>query len=213
MHIDARIAELMLDATLGRAPAAVGLAIATFVELQPAAARTQRGLQALGGALLDDLDPVPLAADSLQATLSRLDEEAVEPAVTAPGPRGSAPVALQPYVGADYEKVRWRPRGHGAFEHVIWSERGGYRASLLRIAPGRRMLTHRHSGEELTLVIEGSYWDAQDCFRRGNLQVATTAQTHAPRATAQGCLCLTVLAAPLRLTGLLGWIVNPFIRH
>jgi putative transcriptional regulator len=36
---------------------------------------------------------------------------------------------------------------------------------------------------------------------------------HRPRATEnQDCLCLTVVAAPPRVTGLFGVLINPFLR-
>jgi anti-sigma factor ChrR (cupin superfamily) len=53
---------------------------------------------------------------------------------------------------------------------------------LLEVRAGVALPSHTHAGIELTLVLQG------------------------------GCLCLAVTDAPLRLTGRLGRMLNPFLR-
>lgn len=213
-------AEVMLDYASGAAEEPVALAVATHLDLSPAAALQYQRLNAVGGALLDDIEPVALGADALDRMMALLDAEAqVAPVARAAGPVSAAvagspvPGPLQAYVGQSFETLRWRTLAPGVEEYVLPLGTRGFRTSLLRIAPGRAMPEHSHAGDEITVVIEGAFDDSCGQFRRGDIEFAGPALSHKPIADARmGCLCLAVLSAPVRLTGLLGWVVNPFLR-
>jgi putative transcriptional regulator len=208
--------DLLVDYASGAAPAPVALAVATYLELNPSAAGSYRRLNAVGGALLDDLPPAPVNERVLDALLDRLEREPRDlPALPFGDARGSGlPAVLLPYVGGDLSSLPWKSIKSGVEEYVLALDTPGYRTSLLRIAPGKAMPQHSHKGDEITVVIEGAYQDEDGRFCRGDIERASPAITHQPIADPQqGCLCLAVLSAPLRLTGLVGWLVNPFLRN
>ena len=89
----------------------------------------------------------------------------------------------------------------------------GSTTKLLRIQPGAAVPQHSHEGTELTLVLTGSFSDATGTFARGDLAITDSSVDHRPIAgEGEPCLCLTVVDAPLRLTGRLGRFLNPFVR-
>ncbi|MES9968966.1 MAG: ChrR family anti-sigma-E factor [Candidatus Thiodiazotropha sp.] len=49
---------------------------------------------------------------------------------------------------------------------------------LFRFQPGTRVPSHHHAGEEFTLVLQGSYTDADTCFARGDFSEADTTTQH-----------------------------------
>ena len=72
---------------------------------------------------------------------------------------------------------------------------------------------HTHEGCEFTLVLQGGYHDGDVGYARGDFQFADSSLNHSPVADpGEPCLCLAVLDAPMRLTGRIGRLVNPFIR-
>ena len=84
---------------------------------------------------------------------------------------------------------------------------------LLRVAPGAALPHHTHVGSELALVLQGGFGDVNGHYLRGDVSEADSAVDHRPVADAdEDCLCLIVTDAPLRLTGWLGRLMNPFIR-
>jgi putative transcriptional regulator len=83
----------------------------------------------------------------------------------------------------------------------------------MRIRAGVSMPQHTHKGREMTLVLAGGFTDDTGHFLRGDLSLTDGTVDHVPTADDDGdCVCLAVTDAPLRLTGPIGRLFNPFIR-
>lgn len=208
--------ELLVAHAAGKLPEPVALVVATHLALSPVARARYARYEAIGGVLLDAIEPVPLAEDGWSRLAARLDEpEEVpwtpQPFASPPGiPR--LPMPLRGYVPDDLESLRWRNYGT-AREAELSIKVPGYRTTLIQVRAGKAVPKHTHEGHELTLVLEGAFHDEVGHYRRGDLAIADSSIDHRPTAdTEQDCLCLAVTDAPLRLTGLLGRFLNPFIR-
>lgn len=199
-----RILELMLDTVTGAAPPAIGLIMRTQRDLNAQADAAFRRVEAVGGAMLELAPASDLSDGAWTAVLARINSVPL----SAPPTHSPVPPSLRTVIGDSYDRLAWRSAGPGVEEYPITLDDTGHAASLLRIAPGRSPLTHRHDGEELTLVLEGDYCDVVGRFARGDLQIADESLSHKPVAGGSGCLCLTVLAAPVRFSGLIGWLLN-----
>jgi putative transcriptional regulator len=209
-------AELLLDYATGAAAEPVALAVATYLSMNPSAMRDYAALNRLGGTLLNSIAPATLANNSLSNILDRIDSEPVAAPVPATDSLDSCPVPLplRSYIGLNWDKLAWKSVTTGVEEYVIASQVHSWRTSLLRIAPGKALPAHTHVGEEYTIVLDGAYSDENGSFVRGNIEIADQTTTHRPVSDpVTGCVCLAVLSAPLHLTGVLGWFLNPFIQH
>lgn len=176
-----------------------------------------RDYEAIGGALLETLEPAPLRSGCPVALLDRLDPlppDATAANPPAPGEDGlDLPPALRKVVGGNVGALDWKPMMRGVAEADLGIDEGG-RARLLRIEAGRTVPRHSHQGNEFTLVLAGAYRDSGILFGPGDLQVADRAVDHRPQAVGETpCLCLVVTDAPLRLTGPLGKFLNPFLKN
>ncbi|MBR9727057.1 ChrR family anti-sigma-E factor [Shewanella intestini] len=85
---------------------------------------------------------------------------------------------------------------------------GKARASLLYIDADGEIPQHTHKGTELTLLLAGEFSDEFSDYKPGDLMVMTAEDKHSPK-TKQGCLCYTVVDAPLYFTKGLSKILNP----
>jgi putative transcriptional regulator len=75
------------------------------------------------------------------------------------------------------------------------------------------MPRHSHRGNEYTLVLAGGFSDGGKQFGPGDFVAKDPSHIHQPVVDDDGeCLCLVVLDAPLRLTGAMGKLLNPFLR-
>ena len=219
---------LLIDYAGGALDEAMSLAVATHLALCPGCRLNVAEMEAVGGALLEEIEPEPVAPASLEAVLARLDEHPPLPRAPVHPPQrrpaGSAAVPLIPeplrrYVGDDLSRLPWTRlmRGMDCCEIPLSSPRpgpsgGGARARLMRLGSGVGPPHHTHRGVELTLVLDGGFTDDLGQFGRGDLSVADGSIRHRPVADEEGCLCLAVTTAPLRFTGALGLILNPFVR-
>jgi len=203
--------EFLLDHAAGTAPEPIAVLVATHVALNAASRRALRQLETIGGALLSEVAPAATAADALERTLSRLGPQ--EPPGAAPSFAGRLPAPLQAYVPHGLDALRWRTRGRGLAEAVLaCTTPSAYRLSLLRMAPGGGIPRHGHRGPEFVLVLSGGFSDQRGRYGPGDVCFADESVEHRPVADADGeCLCLAVTRGPVRLKGLLGLVLNPFM--
>lgn len=205
--------ELLMAHAAGRLPEPVSLIVATHLALSPPARARYRRYESVGGALLDELEPVPLEDGAWERLLGRLGapEDEATAAPVKPEVAG-LPRPLRDYLPGSLDELRWRSYGSAAGIELD-VKAPGYRTTLLRVHAGRRVPQHTHEGSELTLVLEGAFRDATGRYARGDLALADSSVDHRPVADpGEDCMCLTVTDAPLRLTGLFGRFLNPFVR-
>lgn len=208
---------LMLDYASGALSEPMSLAMATHLSLNKKSAVDYDALNAVGGALLEGLDAVEEDEDDfgLSDVLSRLDDEPVRarPVGFSSVTTDVVPAPLRDYLPSDLDTLPWRRVAPGVEEYSIRTGSNEGRTALLKIQPGQSMPEHTHGGREITVVLKGSYVDGCETYRRGDLQEADEEANHQPIADHKdGCLCLIVLDAPVKLTGRVGRLLNPFIR-
>jgi putative transcriptional regulator len=205
---------LLLDYASGALPEGPALAVATKLALDPVSRNRYRALEAAGGAMLETLEPAPLSPGLMDATLARLEAAPrVAPAVR-PTPEALAlPAPLRRYVPEGLEALSWKRWGKHVQEAVLPVGDRSHRVTLLRIAAGHGVIHHEHTGTEYTVVLQGGFHDETGHYATGDLQLCDGSVIHRPVADADGeCLCLGVLSAPIRGTGLMGALVNPFLK-
>jgi putative transcriptional regulator len=60
---------------------------------------------------------------------------------------------------------------------------------------------HEHRGDEITVVLQGSFSDQEDNYHVGDFIVRTKGEKHRPVAAQhEDCLCLSTLDAPIRMS-------------
>ena len=194
----------------------LALVVATHLALCPRCRKDVERLEALGGALLEGQEAVAVEETALEHALARLDEAPPRPEK----PRNREPAALdaglplplRDYLGGGLDRLDWK--SHKNFDEAeLLPEVPGFRTRLMRIKSGAAMPAHTHRGNELTLVLAGGFSDELGHFLRGDVAEADASVQHQPVADpGEDCLCLAVTDAPLRLTGPVGRLLNPFIR-
>ncbi|MBV0933008.1 ChrR family anti-sigma-E factor [Marinobacterium weihaiense] len=208
------------DATLmaysaGTLPQGMALLVACHLHWCPHCRQRTEHTNAIGGVLLDNLAPSALSEDALNAVLSRLDEPGQEFAAAEPqGTRqqdDDLPAPLTGLLEQPLDQLPWRRIGYGVRQLDL--ELGGPGATrLLRISPGVSVPHHTHGGNELTLILRGSYNDELGRFCRGDVADLDGDVEHQPLVdTDEDCICLIATDAPLKFSGLMGRLVQPFI--
>jgi putative transcriptional regulator len=136
---------------------------------------------AIGGQLLADAPPAPLAPDALNAILARLDE---------PAPR-ALPTPLPP------TRRAW-PVAPG-IRHARLLHDGHESLHLFRVCLGYSLPVHHHNGPELTCVLEGAYADETGVHSAGDAVSTQAGGPHEVRAVgARDCVCLLAVTGRLR---------------
>ena len=209
--------ELLFDYATGSLPEPVALVVASHVSMCGDCRKQVEAVESVGGALLSSIEPVQVNNDSLQSVMARLDEPEVGVIrYAAAADRDTtevAPEPLLPYLGRGLAHLAWRGVGRKFDEVNLSVVAKGFKASLMRLKPGAEMPNHTHVGTEYTLVLAGGYKDNGEQFGPGDFAFKDSSDEHRPIVdTDEACLCLVVLDAPVKLTGAVGRLMNPFLR-
>ncbi len=184
----------LLAYAAGSLPQALGLVTATHLGACPACRRTLAALEAAGGAMLEDIEPVPMEAGALDMLRSGRTVSAEPPAVLhadLPAPLNRVPAGRWWPIGPG---LRWRPL----------RVPGGAWAGLLLAQPNRALPRHAHNGLELTCVLSGAFYDDSGIYQAGDLS-EPEADHDRPPAVLGTTPCLCVIASEgMRFRGLLG---------
>ena len=180
--------------------------MASHVELSDEARARIDALEAFGGGFLESADAgsgeLPFSADDI------LLRDAAEPAVPDQRDRPAAigvedalplPEALRDYLDRTGTPVRWGFLGPGLRKAILWTGEHGERLWLLRAQPGVAIPHHGHRGSELTLVLQGSFWDGDQQYMLGDVEEAHEGVEHDIRIDEGGeCICLALTEGKLR---------------
>lgn len=188
--------DRLFEYAAGILPQGMSMLVAAHLNYCAACRVTVRAAEAVGGALIDQEPPAPEPMLQSAPNFDRQLATAWEPL-----PAIDVPSPLRPYVGARLSDVRWRTFWPGMQTVRIPCDDDPSQISLLRLKPGTGMPVHTHGGEELTLVLQGSYSDETGRFGVGDVASGDSNLTHRPVADAGAhCVCLIVLNAPLKFS-------------
>lgn len=201
---------LLLSYASGTLPEGFAIVVATHVSMCDECRARLESYEAVGGALVADADAVAVSEDALEATLALIDAAPVfEPRKIKKD--AVLPLPVQEYLGCDLDGVRWRPLGGGVRQAML-ETRDKTKVRLFSIPGGTAIPDHSHRGLELTLVLQGAFSDEVSRFGPGDVEIASDDLHHTPIAEeGQDCICLAATDAPLRFSGLLPRIVQPFV--
>lgn len=204
---------LIMAYSAGTLPEAFNLAVATHISMCDACRAAVDSYDAVGGALLDEVEAVEMSPQALNDTLALIKSmEKVTENTQPKSKMRDLPQPLADYVGVNLDDVKWKPVGMGVKQAILPTSSEAT-ARLLYIPAGTAVPDHGHNGTELTLVLRGAFFDETDHFGPGDIEVATEDDQHTPIADiGEDCICLAVTDAPLKFTGLLPRLAQPFLR-
>lgn len=195
--------DFLLRHAAGALDAGFSLLVETHLELSPSARKVHAEFEALGGALLEEIEPVNVDASALNKALFAIDGLGApvhrerkglreHPAM----PEGfTLPIAL-----AQQEIGPWRWIGPGVRSaQVTLPSSSASRAFLLEIAPGVRVPKHGHDGDEATCVLRGSFRDGDARYCEGDMSHVDDEVEHAIMVDLKiPCLCLIAMEGRTR---------------
>jgi len=190
----------ILDAASGAAPRAVRVLAACHGAMNPKAGISLDTVERTFGALLESSPSAPMSPGAYDAVLTRL----ADPEAPLDDPAPKSAWFPKPLVRALARSgaPNWRKRFGGYSEIIVYDLcEPGVRARLLSIPRGKGAPEHDHEGDELTLVLSGSFIDGRGRYGPGDACVAEPGVVHRPRVDMDDlCVCFAVELGDWRLT-------------
>lgn len=209
--------DLLLALAAGRLRPGLALVVGVHLDGCAACRERLRLMEAVGGALVDESDPLALAPQAWSRTLERIDAGAGVRA-HAPAPVDTPRLALP--AGTAWPRrldacrpSRWRWMGPGMrFARLELPEDPDAKLFLLRIGAGRSLAQHSHDGLELTQVLCGTFDDGRETFGPGDFDATDDTILHQPVVRAGAtCVCLAYVEKHLRFEGRLAAMVGGWV--
>lgn len=205
--------SILLDYATGALAEPFAVIVASHLTLCPCCRRTVAGMEAVGGAMLERAGHDKVERGMLDRVMSAIRGDNGGPELDdAPLPAGTGiPRPLLARLPAETGSWRWRCMGSVDMLGLPCHE-PDYRLRLLRIRPGRGVPQHSHRGDEIALVLQGSFTDDSGCYGRGDVACADASVDHRQVAgPGEPCLCAVATFGRLRMTGPLGRLIDPFL--
>lgn len=124
------------------------------------------------------------------------------------------PQSLRRFIPKGFNALNWIHLTPSFKLATLCNEVGGAQIALSRVKPGARLPSHRHTGNEITVVLKGAFSDEDGLYREGDFICRDHHDKHQPRVTKDAeCICLIVLDSPIEFTGWLTRLLNPIMRY
>ena len=169
-------------------------------------------LESLGAVMLEQqplTESSEPAASTFDTILARIDSETAP--VKSPQQRQDL---VRKLLGCDINDLPWK-RQLGDVSMLDVTDRfpgQKERVVLQKLSSGGKAPAHTHRGTETTIVLQGAFSDNNGIFNQWDFAVLDHNDNHRPVAVGhEDCITLSVLSAPLKLTGTFTRLLNPFM--
>ena len=210
------VESLLIDYANGTLPLALEVLVETHISMNPSSAKSIRMLLQLGGALLENSEPISLSEGSFEKLMAEIDsgvDKDQEIYTNVVNDNNLLPLPLRNYAQDISSPKNWKRIGIGLSEQAINFGDNFGSTKLYKIAPGYSVPSHSHDGNEVTLVLSGGFTDEYGTYGPGDISIQETGAVHKPVADEDGeCIVLAVNEGPIVLTGPVGRLLNMLIK-
>jgi putative transcriptional regulator len=208
--------DQLIEFTAGTLSMSRSLCISAHLEFCPACRQRMSTMQQLGSLQLESLQPQKVSVDLKSQVLQAVKKEVVLediPPVQVKSSIQRIPKCLGKWVPEDFDNLDWSAITPSVSITELTTEGSGAKAALVKVKAGGKMAHHSHTGDEVTVILQGSYSDEDGCYSAGDFIFRDSEHKHKPIAAKdQDCICLIALDGPVQLTGWLSRLVNPLLR-
>jgi putative transcriptional regulator len=207
--------ELLTAFSAGNLQLSHALCVSTHLERCDECRSNLLRLNTIGANMMEQLQPAKASESLRNSVLAMLDdaeEEAEAPVVINRDSR--VPRALQQFITDGYDSLKWHHVSPSIQAAKLCTDSNGSKVEMLRIKPGGQVPNHTHTGDEYTILLEGSFSDESGVYNEGDFVVRDGRHKHQPMVTKdRECICLTVTDAPIAFTGFFTRWLNPILRR
>ncbi|MDA0978701.1 MAG: ChrR family anti-sigma-E factor [Proteobacteria bacterium] len=209
--------DLLVEYTSGTLQLAPCISVTAHLQYCDKCSQAVESLKSLGGSMLETCEKSVVSDNLLDRVLDCIEQEGDIPRAETPRRTQDS---LDAFARDLPEYVRdllpagalpWRSLTSSLRVAPVSVGEENYELALHRILAGGKAPEHDHRGMEITVVLKGSFSDEDGLYQPGDFIVRQPGDTHRPLAAKnEECICLSVLEAPIRLTGVKR-VLNPFL--
>ena len=216
LHPDIRF---LTDYAAGSLPPSQAICVAAHLHYCGHCRAAVEGMVNVGSTLFTALEPVAPTEGLFDQIMSRVDAvkpastDTEQPAEAVPARKSYLPKVISNFVSEGLDQLNWHNIGK-SFRYSYLDMKDSLReTSLFFINAGGKIPRHTHGGDEITVVLKGSFSDQDGCYRVGDFILRTRGEKHKPVAAQdEDCLCISTLDAPIRMTNWFYKLLVPLFK-
>lgn len=216
--------NLLTEYASGTLDWGLSLGVATHLHFCHECRARVEELNNIGGAIFGKVQPVAVGDNVFNNLMARIasgstaNDITVLPTTSPELTRSNSDTMLQglPKVVEKLlprdKQLKWKMVSPALRAARLTTGQNKYEVAFHRIGAGGKVAEHDHGGLEVTIVLKGCFSDDTGVYNEGDFLVKQPGEIHRPTAAQnQDCLCFSIQEAPVRLTGILGKILNPLL--
>jgi len=216
MNISHHLSDVtLLDYAAGALDISMEVVIASHLTLCPVCRAKSAFADSVGGVMLAAGESSAPRVSALELLAREIDSPDTDTAdgIGADTAVSDVPLPLARLLPGKLESLEWRRIAPGIKQFNLTQKsrkKGAFK--LLRLDPGVVLSEHTHNDLELTLVLKGSYVDEIGRFKSGDIADLDDNVVHQPVVdTDEPCIALIATLSPVRYSGMMGRLLQPFV--
>ena len=170
-------------------------------------------LDQVASQLMTEAEPQTIDEDLFDSVMSKIDALPEVPTKVESEEKSDLPHTVAKLINESESAPNWRRMSASVDVARFPTGQNKFEVALHRICAGGKTPHHGHNGTEFTLVLKGSFSDEQAVYSEGDFLLRGPGDEHQPMGAQNGeCICFSALAAPIKLSSPLGFLMKPWLR-
>jgi len=209
---------MLVDFSAGTLDTAPSICVSAHLHFCEACRTELLSLNEIGAQLMAKATAVAIddaALDSaLDAVMAAIDQpQPVKPAVKDQPASSGFPFSIGKLIANAESTLTWKRLTSSVDIAQFKTGQKVFEVALHKICAGGKTPKHDHNGVEYTVVLKGSFSDERAVYKEGDFLMRQPGDVHQPMGAQNGeCICLSALAAPIKLSNPLGFLMRPWLR-
>ena len=205
--------SMLVDFSAGNLGTAESICVSAHLHFCDQCRNELMRLDQVASQLMTEAEPQTIDEDLFDSVMSKIDALPEAPTKVEIEEKSDFPHTVAKLINETESAPNWRRMSSSVDVARFQTGQNKFEVALHRICAGGKTPHHGHNGTEFTVVLKGSFSDEQAVYSEGNFLLRGPGDEHQPMGAQNGeCICLSALAAPIKLSSPLGFLMKPWLR-
>ena len=204
---------MLVDFSAGNLGTAESICVSAHLHFCDQCRNELMRLDQVASQLMTEAEPQTIDEDLFDSVMSKIDALPEGPTKVEIEEKSDFPHTVAKLINETESAPKWRRMSSSVDVARFQTGQNKFEVALHRICAGGKTPHHGHNGTEFTVVLKGSFSDEQAVYSEGDFLLRGPGDEHQPMGAQNGeCICLSALAAPIKLSSPLGFLMKPWLR-
>ena len=204
---------MLVDFSAGNLGTAESICVSAHLHFCDQCRNELMRLDQVASQLMTEAEPQTVDEDLFDSVMSKIDALPEAPMKVEIEEKSDFPHTVAKLINETESAPNWRRMSSSVDVARFQTGQNKFEVALHRICAGGKTPHHGHNGTEFTVVLKGSFSDEQAVYSEGDFLLRGPGDEHQPMGAQNGeCICLSALAAPIKLSSPLGFLMKPWLQ-